>query len=99
MGQVCNLPMRGKCLIHGRLQTCPTLPGLPAFRKVTIKADDSIGSHEIRRTLFYQIRPIAYRGVGGILPSKPHSFSFVISSCSYFRTLDDGLFWISWSVA
>jgi len=30
--------MRRKCVIHGRLQTCPTLPGLLAFRKVTIKA-------------------------------------------------------------
>jgi hypothetical protein len=31
VGYVCNLPMRGKCVIQGRLQTWPTLPGLPVI--------------------------------------------------------------------
>jgi len=36
VGQVCNLRIRRKWLIHSRLQTCPTLPGLLAFRKISI---------------------------------------------------------------
>jgi len=38
VGQVYNLPMRRKWAIHGRLQTCPTLPGRLAIRKVAIRA-------------------------------------------------------------
>ena len=38
VGQVCNLPMRRGCVIHGRLQTYPTWPVLQAFRKVAIEA-------------------------------------------------------------
>jgi len=36
VGPVCNLPMRRKCSVPGRLQTCPTLTELQAFRKVAI---------------------------------------------------------------